>query len=202
MAFFLRQYILIIIQYWCKNPRVKSPPATCVYKARLDLFHKAAGRQASRPPICSWPSKECINYTYTLKNVAKTWEVDVARSMNDRNVLIPPLRTAGPILFKAWTDLSCLVPKVRKYIKLEKNKSWLVTCTNTNILLLHNGPTQVKFPLLSWSIFWFKFPAYTFKKWRNLSYIHSFEKYCNLKVDILLEVGLGKCIFYHIYVYT
>ena len=60
------------------------------------------------------------SYTYTLKNVAKTWEVDVARSMNDRNVLIPPLRTAGPILFKAWTDLSCLVPKVRKYIKLEK----------------------------------------------------------------------------------
>ena len=100
------------------------------------------------------------SYTYTLKNVAKTWEVDVARSMNDRNVLIPPLRTAGPILFKAWTDLSCLVPKVRKYIKLEKNKSWLVTSTNTNILLLHYGPTQVKFPLLSWSTFWFRFPAY------------------------------------------
>ena len=52
----------------------------------------------------------------TLKNVAKTWEVDVAKSMKDRNVLIPPLRTAGPILFKAWTDLSCLVPKIKKYI--------------------------------------------------------------------------------------
>ena len=53
----------------------------------------------------------------TLKNVAKTWEVEVARSMKDRNVLIPPLRTAGPILFKAWTDLACLVPKNQNAFK-------------------------------------------------------------------------------------
>ena len=47
----------------------------------------------------------------TLKNVEKTWEVELAVKMNARNVLKPPLSTAGPMSLRVFMDLSSPEPE-------------------------------------------------------------------------------------------
>jgi hypothetical protein len=47
----------------------------------------------------------------TLKNDRKTCEEDPAVKTKARNVLNPPLRTAGPMLRSAATVRDCLLPR-------------------------------------------------------------------------------------------
>ena len=47
-----------------------------------------------------------------MKKVTKTWDCEVAVRIKAKNVLKPPLNTAGPISFKAWVALSFLVPEI------------------------------------------------------------------------------------------
>ena len=52
-----------------------------------------------------------------MKNVSKTWELELARRMNDKNVLNPPFSTAGPIFLSDFCARSRRVP--RKIKKVE-----------------------------------------------------------------------------------
>ena len=50
-----------------------------------------------------------------MKNVSKTWELELARRMNDKNVLNPPFSTAGPIFLSDFCARSRRVPgKIKK----------------------------------------------------------------------------------------
>ena len=57
-----------------------------------------------------------------MKKVVNTWDVELAVKMKARNVLKPPLRTAGPIPFRVFVALSSPEPlKIEiNYIKLNK----------------------------------------------------------------------------------
>ena len=46
-----------------------------------------------------------------LKNVMKMWDEEEMRRMIAMKVVIPPLRTAGPMVTNAFTDRSSLVPR-------------------------------------------------------------------------------------------
>jgi hypothetical protein len=50
-----------------------------------------------------------------LKNVSKTWELEFAKRIKDKNVLNPPLRTAGPIYLRDFFARSKRVPLDIKY---------------------------------------------------------------------------------------
>ena len=52
----------------------------------------------------------------TLKNVSKTWELEFAKRIKDKNVLNPPLRTAGPIYLRDFFARSKRVPIKRRVI--------------------------------------------------------------------------------------
>ena len=66
-----------------------------------------------------------MNY-FTLKKVMKTCEDEKLHKTRARNVVKPPLNTAGPIVEIASSAFSCLVPKIennykRKIINVKKN---------------------------------------------------------------------------------
>ena len=46
----------------------------------------------------------------TLKNVRKIWEVEKPNNARARKVVMPPLKTAGPMVDTASRDLSSLEP--------------------------------------------------------------------------------------------
>ena len=54
----------------------------------------------------------------TLKNVSKTWELEFAKRIKDKNVLNPPLRTAGPIYLRDFFARSKRVPIKRRILSL------------------------------------------------------------------------------------
>ena len=51
-----------------------------------------------------------ITPDFTLKNVMKVWDVEVPQRMRARNVVRPPLRTAGPIFSRLVMVLSSRLP--------------------------------------------------------------------------------------------
>ena len=57
-----------------------------------------------------WNNPNKTVNTKTLKNVTKTWEVEAPSRTNARNVVMPPLNTAGPIVAMACTAFSFLEP--------------------------------------------------------------------------------------------
>ena len=52
-----------------------------------------------------------IVHLSTLKNVMNTWEEEKLHKTRARNVVSPPLKTAGPMLAMASIAFSCLVPE-------------------------------------------------------------------------------------------
>ena len=47
---------------------------------------------------------------FTLKKISPILVVEAQRGRKARKVVMPPFRTAGPMLVKAWDDLSFVVP--------------------------------------------------------------------------------------------